>query len=145
MNQADIIKGLLTEYINEGGNVNDLEAAAAYCELHKPEGSGRVNPVIAQAILRLMGHRPTPQTMLTETPPAVIEAAPAPIVIATATVKLPEVMQEKPVAVFRETAPESEPVPDKPAPVQKPQDPVEVSPSTPKPQKGWLNKLKFWK
>lgn len=152
MNQSDIIKGLLTNYINEGGDINDLEAAAAYCEQFKPAGSGRVNPVIAGAIFRLMGYRPTtPASAMTpEIPPAVVE--PAATVIAAKTVTLPSAMSEQPVTVFQEVVVEPDfgepPMPPMPVPAPAPEkqtDPAEPAPKAESPKPSWLNKLKFWK
>ena len=73
--QAQIIKGLLKDYINEGGDVNDLSAATAYINQNKPEGCGQVSDVITKAIFKLMGHRMAGASVPIVKPPLPLQEA----------------------------------------------------------------------
>lgn len=148
MQQTEILKSLLSNYVAEGGDVNDLVAATDYINQHKPPGCGRAKPVITHAIFRLMGQQPTSpkpaKTML------YAEPAPASHIIASKTVTFPEVMPAKPVAVYRETAstPETPAAPEpEPAPVQikDPATTAQTREDVTPPKKSLWNKLKFWK
>lgn len=152
MNQAEIIKGLLVQYRDKGGDMTNAEAASAYVTAHKPQGVGRTSPVICAALIKQLP--PPPMTDQAPPPPA--------IVIATATAPVPETVE--PFAVYREIEQsESTPVapvpaltaehretvhipvpPPKPEPVQKEPPPVEPAKTGTK-VKEWISKLKFWK
>ena len=148
MQQSEILKSLLSEYLNGGGDVNDLEAATAFINLHKPPGVGQAKPVITRAILRLMGHRPSPKLAPVAPPPE----SPR-IVVASKTVTFPAEMRDKPQAVFyikpaeAPSAP-SAPTPAPPATAAEVKQP-ESAEASPAPYvaatKRFLAKLKFWK
>lgn len=157
MNQLEILKWVLADYRQQGGDLGDVAAATAYVQLHKPIGVGQVNEVICMAVLKQMGLTAIlPKPMLTEAPPAVVE--PAPAIAASEIITIPEikVYNEAPAIPEPECAfvePPASPVPfDPPKPVDDKQaDPVEpvptktpVPPATPV-QTSWLSKLMFWK
>lgn len=137
---------MLSEYRRTGGDLGNVASATSYLNARKPSGVGRINEVICGALIKQMGAIPF-KAMTPDVPP-VVETAP--IIIAANTVTLPEVMPQKPVAVYFESPPLPEtpkPAEPEPAPAQN-RDPVVVAPSnesvTP-PKKSLLNKLKFWK
>lgn len=147
--QSEILKSLLSEYLTGGGDVNDLESATAYINLHKPPGVGQAKPVITQAIFRLMGHRSAKPKPL---PPAPPPESPR-IVIASKQVTFPAEMRDKPQAVFYITPVKPAPKPEQiyyeapPAPPAPPSTPAkgETTSDAPKPKKPLLERLKFWK
>jgi hypothetical protein len=143
MQQSEILKSLLSEYLTGGGDVNDLEAATAYINQHKPPGVGQAKPVITRAIFRVMGQNPVPRK------PALAPVESLRIVIASKTVTFPAKMRDKPQAVYYEAPP----APPAPAPAPSPAitkvEQPEPAKTPPAPSatrmKRLLSKLKFWK
>lgn len=161
MNRAEILKSLLADYKAAGGDITNIAAATAYLNARKPAGMGRVTAVICEAVNKQTGAPAPAQAppMTQDAPPAVVEAAP-PVVIASQTVTFPEVMRDKPEAVYHEavaTLPEPEyaygeppmpPVPYDPPVEKKQPDPVALSSAASEviipPKKSLLGRLKFW-
>lgn len=81
MNQAEILKELILNYMLASGDPNDVNSIIVYVTAHKPSGTGRVNEVIVRAILKQLGITPTKtQPMIESPPPAAIETAPETVI-----------------------------------------------------------------